>query len=197
MITFASSVGSLAMRRSAPGLLRRLGFRNTLVWVGLLAHRCSPLFAAFRPSWPMPACTRCCSPGLRPVAAVHGLQHIAYADVPRRRMSGATSFYTTFQQMSLSLGIGDLRGRPGGIGRARRARDAATLRLHRRLPARGRGRAAGAARLHAAEAGCRQRVERAQAAAKPPRMTGVLSRNELRPLSRRMSCESLTVLTQP
>ena len=30
---------------------------------------------------------------------------IAYADVPRRRMSAATSFYTTFQQLALSLGI--------------------------------------------------------------------------------------------
>jgi hypothetical protein len=30
---------------------------------------------------------------------------IAYADVPRAQMSTATSFYTTFQQMSLTLGI--------------------------------------------------------------------------------------------
>ncbi|MGA9013790.1 MAG: MFS transporter, partial [Acetobacteraceae bacterium] len=30
---------------------------------------------------------------------------IAYADVPRPQMSAATSFYTTFQQMSLTLGI--------------------------------------------------------------------------------------------
>ncbi|MBN8899552.1 MAG: hypothetical protein J0H57_00830, partial [Rhodospirillales bacterium] len=30
---------------------------------------------------------------------------IAYADVPRSDMSAATSFYTTFQQMSLTLGI--------------------------------------------------------------------------------------------
>ena len=30
---------------------------------------------------------------------------IAYADVPAPRMSAATSFYTTFQQMSLTLGI--------------------------------------------------------------------------------------------
>jgi hypothetical protein len=30
---------------------------------------------------------------------------IAYADVPRPIMSTATSFYTTFQQMSLTLGI--------------------------------------------------------------------------------------------
>jgi hypothetical protein len=30
---------------------------------------------------------------------------IAYADLPREDMSAATSFYTTFQQVSLTLGI--------------------------------------------------------------------------------------------
>jgi chromate transport protein ChrA len=30
---------------------------------------------------------------------------VAYDDIPSRRMSDATSFYTTFQQMMLSLGI--------------------------------------------------------------------------------------------
>ena len=30
---------------------------------------------------------------------------IAYADVPRPEMSAATSFYTTFQQMTLTTGI--------------------------------------------------------------------------------------------
>jgi EmrB/QacA subfamily drug resistance transporter len=36
-ITLAGSIGSLVMRSVAPALLRRLGFRNTLVWVGLLS----------------------------------------------------------------------------------------------------------------------------------------------------------------
>ena len=106
MITFASSVGSLAMKAAAPGLLRRLGFRNTLVWIGLLATLLTGSIAAFRPSWPM----TCIYALLLAGGFVQSLQFmayntIAYADVPRRRMSGATSFYTTFQQMSLSLGI--------------------------------------------------------------------------------------------
>jgi hypothetical protein len=33
------------------------------------------------------------------------LNTIAYADVPRARMSAATSFYATFQQITLTLGI--------------------------------------------------------------------------------------------
>jgi hypothetical protein len=35
---------------------------------------------------------------------------VAYADVPRDKMSSATSFYTTFQQMSLTLGIATAAG---------------------------------------------------------------------------------------
>jgi len=106
LITFASSVGSLSMRLVAPKLLRRFGFRNVLVWIGLVATLLLAACAAFRPSWP--------------VATIYGVlimngffqslqfmayNTIAYADVPRPQMSAATSFYTTFQQMSLTLGI--------------------------------------------------------------------------------------------
>jgi EmrB/QacA subfamily drug resistance transporter len=106
MITFASSVGSLAMKAAAPAMLRRLGFRNALVWIGLLATLLTGSMAAFRPSWPMV----CIYALLLAGGFVQSLQFmayntVAYADVPRRRMSAATSFYTTFQQMSLSLGI--------------------------------------------------------------------------------------------
>jgi EmrB/QacA subfamily drug resistance transporter len=106
LITFVSSLGSLAMRLCAPVFLRRFGFRNVLVWIGLIATLLLAASATFRPSWP--------------VAVIYGVllangffqslqfmayNTIAYADVPRPQMSVATSFYTTFQQMSLTLGI--------------------------------------------------------------------------------------------
>jgi Na+/melibiose symporter-like transporter len=106
LITFSSAAGSLLMRISAPRFLRRMGFRNVLVWVGLAAVAALATSALFRPSWP--------------VAAIYGVlliggffqslqfiayNTIAYADVPRAQMSAATSFYTTFQQLSLTLGI--------------------------------------------------------------------------------------------
>ncbi|HVC63313.1 MAG TPA: DHA2 family efflux MFS transporter permease subunit [Acetobacteraceae bacterium] len=106
LITFVSSVGSLAMRLAAPIFLRRLGFRNVLVWVGLLATFLLAATAGFRPSWPVVA--------IYVVLLLNGFfqslqfmayNTIAYADVPRALMSTATSFYTTFQQMSLTLGI--------------------------------------------------------------------------------------------
>jgi EmrB/QacA subfamily drug resistance transporter len=106
LVTFSSSIGSLLMRVTAPILLRRLGFRAVLVWIGLVSTILVAACAGFRPTWPQ--------------AAIYGVllgygffqslqfmayNTIAYADVPRPDMSTATSFYATFQQMSLSLGI--------------------------------------------------------------------------------------------
>jgi EmrB/QacA subfamily drug resistance transporter len=106
LVTFISSVGSLLMRIAAPKLLRRLGFRNVLVWIGMVATALLTISAGFRPSWPIAL--------IYAVLLVGGFfqslqfiayNTIAYADVPRPQMSAATSFYTTFQQLSLTLGI--------------------------------------------------------------------------------------------
>jgi Na+/melibiose symporter-like transporter len=53
LVTFTSSIGSLMMRVVAPKLLRQLGFRNVLVWVGLVSTLLLTTCAAFRPSWPV------------------------------------------------------------------------------------------------------------------------------------------------
>lgn len=106
LITFAGAAGSLLMKATASPILRRFGFRGTLVWNGLLATLCIALCAAFRPSWPLPA--------IYAILLVSGFfqslqftayNTIAYADIPPRQMSDAISFYTTFQQLMLSLGI--------------------------------------------------------------------------------------------
>ncbi|MDR3436849.1 MFS transporter [Telmatospirillum sp.] len=106
MITFMTAAGSLLMKASAPPILRRLGFRRTLVWNGLIATFSIAVCAAFRPSWPTLA--------IYAVLLVSGFfqslqftayNTIAYADIPTHRISDATSFYTTFQQLMLSLGI--------------------------------------------------------------------------------------------
>ncbi len=106
MVTFASAVGSLAMRVAARPILKRIGFRNTLVWVGLISTLLLGSSAAFRPSWPLAAIYAVLMVG----GFFQSLQFmvyntIAYADIQRDRMSAATSFYTTFQQLCISLGI--------------------------------------------------------------------------------------------
>jgi EmrB/QacA subfamily drug resistance transporter len=106
LITFASSIGSLMMRLCAPRLLRRLGFRNVLIWVGLIAVGLVALIAAFRPAWPEPLIYLVLiAGGFFQSLQFMAYNTIAYADVPRPQMSTATSFYTTFQQMFLTLGI--------------------------------------------------------------------------------------------
>ena len=106
LITFTSSAGSLFMRATAPWFLRRLGFRRVLIWFGLTACLLIAVSAGFRPGWPLAA--------IYIVLFVQGFfqslqfisyNTIAYADVSGAQMSAATAFYTTFQQLSLALGI--------------------------------------------------------------------------------------------
>ncbi len=106
LVTFVSSIGSLAMRTCAPWFLKRLGFRPVLTWIGALATALLTLSAAFRPAWPMPLIYAVLvANGFFQALQFMAYNTIAYADVPREDMSAATSFYTTFQQMSLTMGI--------------------------------------------------------------------------------------------
>jgi EmrB/QacA subfamily drug resistance transporter len=106
LITFASSIGSLMMRITAPALLRRLGFRAVLIWVGAVAVVLVTGIAAIRPAWPEALIyLLLIAGGFFQSLQFMAYNTIAYADVSRARMSVATSFYTTFQQMALTLGI--------------------------------------------------------------------------------------------
>ena len=105
-ITMAGAVGALAMKALAPRVLRRCGFRRSLIVSGLASSAGYATCAFFRPDWS--------SGALLGVLAISGLftsfqftgyNAIAYADVDKTRMSAATSFYATFQQLTLSLGI--------------------------------------------------------------------------------------------
>ncbi|MDB5738631.1 MAG: transporter [Sphingomonas bacterium] len=105
-ITVATAMGSLAMKGFAPGILRRFGFRNSLVVMGLLGTGGYALCGAFRPSWPMPlifASLLGC--GFFMSFQFTAYNTIAYDEIEQDRMSQATSFYATFQQLMLSLGI--------------------------------------------------------------------------------------------
>jgi hypothetical protein len=94
------------MRLCAPFFLRRLGFRTVLTWIGTLATLLLAASAAFRPSWPVALIYAVLlANGFFQSLQFIGYNTIAYADVPRPDMSTATSFYTTFQQMALTLGI--------------------------------------------------------------------------------------------
>jgi hypothetical protein len=77
-----------------------------LVWVGGIAVALVACIAAIRPAWPLPLIyALLITSGFFQSLQFMAYNTIAYADVPRARMSVATSFYTTFQQMFLTLGI--------------------------------------------------------------------------------------------
>ena len=106
LITFTSSAGSILMKGAAKPILRRWGFRSVMMWNGLTSTVFLAAIASFRPEWP----TALIYAVLLVGGFFQSLQFtayntIAYAEIGRERMSSATSFYTTFQQLMLTLGI--------------------------------------------------------------------------------------------
>jgi EmrB/QacA subfamily drug resistance transporter len=106
LITFASSAGALVMKPVAQRMLRAFGFRDTLLWNGVVSGTMLALCAGFRPTWPAAL--------IYAVLLVGGFfrslqftayNTLAYGDVPRERMSSATSLYTAGQQLAATIGV--------------------------------------------------------------------------------------------
>ncbi|MCU6452772.1 MFS transporter [Sphingomonas sp. A2-49] len=105
-MTVATAIGSFGMKGVARRILRRFGFRNSLIAMGVGGTAAYAACGLFRPGWPLPA--------VFAVLVVSGFlmsfqftayNTIAYDEIGKDRMSAATSFYSTFQQLMLSLGI--------------------------------------------------------------------------------------------
>ena len=106
LITFASSAGALVMKPVAQRVLRAFGFRDTLLWNGVLSGVMLGVCAGFRPTWPAAAIYAALLVG----GFFRSLQFtayntLAYGDVPRERMSSATSLYTAGQQLAATIGV--------------------------------------------------------------------------------------------
>ncbi|MGN7159793.1 MFS transporter [Sphingomonas sp. SAFR-052] len=105
-ITMATAIGALAMKALAPRVLRRFGFRRSLIVSGLVSSLGYATCALFRPDWPVWAIVGVLAlSGFFTSFQFTGYNAIAYAEVDDEEMSAATSFYATFQQLMLSLGI--------------------------------------------------------------------------------------------
>ena len=106
LITFASSAGAIVMKPAAMTALRRFGFRDTLLVNTIISAILLGVCALFRPTWPVAFIYLSLLVG----GFFRSLQFtaynaIAYAEIPRERMSAATSLYSTIQQVSLTLGV--------------------------------------------------------------------------------------------
>ncbi|GAA0334170.1 DHA2 family efflux MFS transporter permease subunit [Sphingomonas oligophenolica] len=106
LMTLATAIGFFVMKGVSASLLRRLGYRHGLVLMGLLSSSTYAVCGLFRPGWPLPV--------MFAVMLVSGFlmsfqftayNTIAYDEIDSARMSAATSFYSTFQQLALSFGV--------------------------------------------------------------------------------------------
>ena len=106
LITFASSAGAIVMKPAAMTALRRFGFRDTLLTNSVISAFMLVICAAFRPAWPAAwIYLALLFGGFFRSLQFTAFNAVAYADIPRERMSAATSLYSTIQQVSLTLGV--------------------------------------------------------------------------------------------
>jgi EmrB/QacA subfamily drug resistance transporter len=111
LITFASSIGALAMKPVTTTALRYLGFRDTLFYNSIIIALFLAMMAAFRPSWPMSFiyAALICGGFFRSLQFT-ALNALAYSEIPTSRTSRATSFYAAMQQVSATLGVSAAAG---------------------------------------------------------------------------------------
>lgn len=99
-------IGNFGMKVVTTPILRRFGFRTTLVVNGA-ATAMSILVCAFllptTPGWLLAAVL--CFGGLCRSMQFTAISSLSFADIPPDRMSGASSFGSLIQQMSLGMGV--------------------------------------------------------------------------------------------
>jgi EmrB/QacA subfamily drug resistance transporter len=106
LMTLSTALGSIAAKPVAARVLRRFGFRDTLIVNGFFASAGYAVCGMFRPGWPMLLMFAIMvTSGFFMSLQFTGYNTIAYDEIEQDRMGAATSFYTTFQQLMLSMGI--------------------------------------------------------------------------------------------
>ena len=105
-ITLAGASGAVLMKVLAPKILGRFGFRRSMIVNGLIAACIYALIGFLRPNWPVPAIFALLMvAGFSMSLQFTAYNVIAYDEIPLQRISSATSFYATFQQLMLSFGV--------------------------------------------------------------------------------------------
>jgi EmrB/QacA subfamily drug resistance transporter len=106
LLVLACAVGDVGTKAFTTGAVRRLGFRTLLVTSALLLALGILSCALFVPRTPALAIVLVLGYiGVVRSLAFTGINTLAYADVPPARMSGATSFASTLQQLSFGIAV--------------------------------------------------------------------------------------------
>ena len=107
LLTCAGAAGALLMKTVAPPALRRFGFRTVLLVNTVLTSLMLFFYAAFGPNTPhVWIFLVVLLAGFFRSLQFTALNSLAYADVPQRRMSRASSLTAMFQQLSQGFGVG-------------------------------------------------------------------------------------------
>jgi EmrB/QacA subfamily drug resistance transporter len=106
LLTFASAVGALFMKTLSTWILRRFGFRSTLVLNAVIASLLMAACALFGPATPhVVIIAVLLAGGCMRSLQFTSLNAISYADVSQREMSQATSMASVAQQLAASTGV--------------------------------------------------------------------------------------------
>ena len=105
-ITFAGAIGAVSVRAIVPYMFRTFGFRNIMLITCTTGTLAILAMSIIQPGWPLwPMAMLLGISGFIQATQFSAYNTIAYADIPQEKMSAATAFYTTFQQIMLSTGI--------------------------------------------------------------------------------------------
>jgi MFS family permease len=106
LITFATAVGAVVMKFTAPQIIRRYGFRNVLVVNTVITAVFTALPAIFVPTTPvLVMVSLLLIGGFFRSLQFTAINALSFADVDHAQMSQATTITSVAQQISVSLGI--------------------------------------------------------------------------------------------
>lgn len=106
LITVATAIGSLATRVVVTRTIAWLGFKPLLLGTTVMTSLAYASYSLFTPATPHPLIfVTLMLGGLVNAMGMVALQTLGYSEIPKPRMSHATTLATMAQQLSLSLGV--------------------------------------------------------------------------------------------
>ena len=106
LLVLAYAAGNLGMKIVATQILKRFGFRNVMIFNGLLTAASIAFCSLLSPDTPRALIVIVLLvSGLCRSMQFTSINTLAFADVPSARMSSASTFFSMVQQMTIGLGI--------------------------------------------------------------------------------------------
>jgi MFS family permease len=106
LLTVATAIGSLATRAVMAKAIRRIGFRSLLIGATIVTSAFYVGYGLFTPQTPHPVIFfTLMMGGLVNSMVMVSMTTLGFADIPKPRMSHATTLSTMAQQVSLSVGV--------------------------------------------------------------------------------------------